>query len=95
MGKMFGNNGSAQETARIEIKSEPKGAQVTINGTSLQKTTPLEIQVEAGNYDITIEKDGYKPIHENAIVGVQDRIKIDRTLSHLRFFEVRRMRTAG
>jgi serine/threonine protein kinase len=82
MGKMFGNNGSAQDTARIEIKSEPKGAQVTINGTSLQKTTPLEIQVEAGNYDITIEKDGYKPVHENANVGIQDRIKIDRTLSH-------------
>ena len=63
--------------ARIEIKSEPKGAQVTINGTPLQKTTPLEVQVEPGNYDITIQKDGYKPIHESAIVGVDDRIKID------------------
>jgi len=82
MGKMFGGSGSGQDTARIEIKSEPKGAQVTINGTPLQKTTPLEIQVEAGNYDITIEKDGYKPVHENAIVGVQDRIKIDRALGH-------------
>ena len=46
--------------ARIEIKTEPKGAQVTINGTPLQKTTPLEIQLEAGNYDITIQKDGYQ-----------------------------------
>ncbi len=83
MGKMFGgNNGSSQGMARIEIKSEPKGAQVTINGTSLQKTTPVEIQVEPGNYDITIQKDGYKPIHESAIVGVDDRIKIDRPLSH-------------
>jgi serine/threonine-protein kinase len=82
MGKMFSNNGSAQGMARIEIKSEPKGAQVTVNGTPLQKTTPLEIQVEAGNYDITIEKDGYKPVHENAIVGIEDRVKIDRTLTH-------------
>ena len=48
----------------------------------LQKTTPLEIQVEPGNYDITIQKDGYKPVHESAIVGVDDRIKIDRPLSH-------------
>ena len=82
MGKVFGGGGSSQGMARIEIKSEPKGAQVIINGTSLQKTTPVEIQVEAGNYDITIQKDGYKPIHESAIVGVDDRIKIDRPLSH-------------
>lgn len=82
MGKVFGGNGSSQGMARIEIKSEPKGAQVTINGTPLQKTTPLEIQVEAGNYDIVIQKDGYKPIHESAIVGVEDRIKIDRPLTH-------------
>ncbi|MBZ5506302.1 MAG: PEGA domain-containing protein [Acidobacteriia bacterium] len=81
VGKMFGGGGSSQGMARIEIKSEPKGAQVTINGTPLQKTTPLEIQVEPGNYDIVIQKDGYKPAHESAIVGVEDRIKINGTLT--------------
>jgi eukaryotic-like serine/threonine-protein kinase len=81
VGKMFGG-GSSQGQARIEIKSEPKGAQVTVNGTPLQKTTPLEIQVEPGNYDITIQKDGYKLLRESAIVGIDDRIKINRTLSH-------------
>ena len=79
VGKLFGG-GSSQGKARIEIKSEPKGAQVTINGTPLQKTTPLEIQVEAGNYDILLQKDGYKAIRENAIVGADDRVKIDKTL---------------
>ncbi len=79
MGKIFGG-GSGQGKARIEIKSEPKGAQVTINGTPLQKTTPLEIQVEAGNYDILLQKDGYKPVRENAIVGIEDRVKIDKSL---------------
>ncbi|HKV95228.1 MAG TPA: PEGA domain-containing protein [Candidatus Angelobacter sp.] len=82
MGKMFGGGGSSEGKARIEIKSEPKGAQVTVNGTPLQKTTPLEIQVEPGSYDITIQKDGYKPVKESAIVGIDDRIKIDKTLSH-------------
>lgn len=81
VGKMFGGNGSSQGKARIEIKSEPKGAQVTVNGTPLQKTTPLEIQVEPGSYDITIEKDGYKAVKENAIVGVDDRVKINKSLS--------------
>jgi hypothetical protein len=82
VGKLLGNNGNGSGMARIEFKTEPKGAQVTINGTSLQKTTPVEIQVEAGNYDITIQKDGFKPIHESAILGMDDRIKIDRPLSH-------------
>jgi eukaryotic-like serine/threonine-protein kinase len=81
VGKMFGGSGATGK-ARIEIKSEPKGAQVTVNGTALQKTTPVEIQVEPGNYDIVIEKEGYKPVHESAIVGIDDRIKIDRPLSH-------------
>jgi hypothetical protein len=82
VGKIFGGGGgSAQGRARIEIKSDPKGAQVIVNGTPLQKTTPVEIQVEAGNYDITLQKDGFKPVHENAIVGVEDRVKIDKTLT--------------
>jgi eukaryotic-like serine/threonine-protein kinase len=81
VGKIFGGNGSSQGRARIEIKSDPKGAQVTINGTSLQKATPVEIQVEPGNYDITIEKDGYQPVHENAIVGIDDHIKINKSLT--------------
>jgi len=80
--KLLGNNNNGSGMARIEIKTEPKGAQVTINGTPLQKTTPLEVQLEAGNYDITIQKDGFKPIHESAIVGMDDRIKIDRPLTH-------------
>jgi eukaryotic-like serine/threonine-protein kinase len=82
VGKLLGNNGNGSGMARIEIKTEPKGAQVTINGTPLQKTTPLEVQLEAGNYDITIQKDGFKPIHESAIIGMDDRIKIDRQLTH-------------
>ena len=37
MGKVFGGGGSSQGMARIEIKSEPKGAQVIINGTPSAK----------------------------------------------------------
>jgi protein kinase-like protein/PEGA domain-containing protein len=79
-GKLF-SNGSLNGMARIEIKSEPKGAQVVVNGTPLQKTTPVEIQVDAGTYDITLQKDGFKPVHESAIVGVDDRVKIEKSLS--------------
>jgi serine/threonine-protein kinase len=80
MGKLFGASNAVQGMARIEIKTEPKGAKVTINGTTLAKTTPMEIQVEAGNYDITIQKDGYQPFHQNSIIGMEDRVKIDKVL---------------
>ncbi len=80
--KLFGGGNASSGMARIEIKSEPKGAQVIVNGTPLQKQTPVEIQVEAGSYDITLQKDGFQPIHESAIVGAEDRVKIARTLSH-------------
>jgi hypothetical protein len=81
VGRFFSIGSGGQGKARIEIKSEPKGAQVIINGTPLQRTTPVEVQVEAGNYDIVLQKDGYKSAHENAIVGIEDRVKISRTLS--------------
>jgi hypothetical protein len=81
MGKYFGGNGAGSGSARIDIRSEPKGAQVLVNGTPLQKTTPVIIQVDAGSYDITLQKDGYKSMHESAIVGVDDTVKIERTLS--------------
>ena len=77
----FNNGNAARNMARIEIKSEPKGAQVIVNGTPLQKLTPVEIQVDAGSYDITLQKDGYKPQHETAIVGLEDKIKVEKTLS--------------
>ena len=60
--KLFGGGNATAGMARIEIKSEPKGAQVIVNGTPLQKATPVEIQVEAGSYDVT-SAEGWIPAH--------------------------------
>ena len=77
--KLFGGK-SAQGMARMEIKTDPKGAQVVINGTTLPKGTPLEIQVEPGNYDITLEKDGYRPVHTSVLAQANDKLKIEETM---------------
>ena len=77
--KMFSGK-SGQGMARMEIKTDPKGAAVTINGTSLSKTTPLEIQIEPGNYEITLQKDGYKPVHTSVLAQANDKLKIDESL---------------
>lgn len=79
--KIFGvGGGSSEGMSRLEIKSDPKGAQITINGTALSKTTPVEVQVEPGNYEITLEKDGYKPVHRSVSTQANDKVKIDEQL---------------
>ena len=60
--------GPAQGTGQIEIKTQPKGAQIIINGIPFAKPTPVVIQVQAGNYDITLQKEGYQPVEKNVTV---------------------------
>jgi serine/threonine-protein kinase len=80
LSKMFGG-GLAHDMAQIEVKTEPKGARVTINGKPLDKTTPVVIQVEAGNYDLVLEKDGYQSLVKSVSAGAQGKFKINETLS--------------
>ena len=78
--KVFGG-GPSHGNGRIEIKTEPKGAQIIINGSPFSKTTPVVLQVEAGNYDITLQKEGYKVVHKSVTVNNEDRLKISEELS--------------
>ena len=76
---MFGG-GPGHGMAQIEIKTEPKGAEVLINGKSLGKTTPALVQVEAGNYDIVLKKDGYQPVVKSVSVGSKEKSKVRETM---------------
>jgi serine/threonine-protein kinase len=78
--KIFGG-GSSEGMSRLEIKSEPKGAQVIVNGSTLSKTTPLEIQLEPGNYDITLQKEGFNPVHKSVSTQANQKLKIEETLA--------------
>ena len=78
--KMFGG-GPGHGMARIEIKTEPKGAQIVINGQPFGKTTPVVLQVEAGDYDIRLQKDGYQPVAKIVAVSSQDTARIKEKLS--------------
>lgn len=78
-GKIFGGGGSSG-MARVEIRTQPKGVRILINGTEFAKTTPVDIQVEPGNYEITLQKDGYKSVHKSLTVGQGEKIRIDETL---------------
>jgi len=78
--KLFGG-GSSQGMTVVEFKTEPKGAQIIINGKTLDKTTPVQIQVEPGNYEITLQKEGYKPVHTSLAAGANEKVKIEEKLN--------------
>jgi hypothetical protein len=77
--KLFGGK-STEGMVRVEIRTEPKGAQITVNGTTISKSTPAEIMVEPGNYDITLEKDGYQPVRTSVLAQPNDKLRIEETL---------------
>ncbi|HEV2988517.1 MAG TPA: PEGA domain-containing protein [Candidatus Angelobacter sp.] len=79
--RLFGGGGGSHNgMANVEFKTDPKGAQVTINGKTLDKTTPFVIEVEPGDFEITIQKSGYKPVHTNLAAGANEKVKIEEKL---------------
>jgi eukaryotic-like serine/threonine-protein kinase len=73
--------GSSEGMSRMEIKTEPRGAQVEINGSPLPKTTPFEIQLEPGNYEISLQKAGYPTVHKSVTTQANQKLKIEETLA--------------
>lgn len=66
---------------RLEIKTNPKGADILINGAQYAKKTPTEIKLEAGVYEITLQKEGYKPLHRSVSLTSGAKLKIEESLS--------------
>jgi PEGA domain len=78
--RMFGG-GPGHGAAQVEIKTQPKGAQIVINGSPFAKTTPVVIQVAPGNYNITLQKEGYQPVRKSISVNGEEKLKIDEALA--------------
>lgn len=66
---------------RLEIKTNPKGADILINGAQYAKKTPTEIKLETGIYEITLQKEGYKPLHRSVSLTSGAKLKIEESLS--------------
>ena len=80
LSRIFGGSGSSS-VGRLEIRTQPKGAQIVINGTPFNKTTPVDIQLEPGNYNVTLQKDGYKQVHKSVTVTLGDKLRIEETMA--------------
>ncbi len=68
MSKFFGKKGQPDQ-GTLSVRTQPKGAQVAINQHVLDRSVPLDVMLDPGNYVVDINASGYAPIHK--IVTVQ------------------------
>jgi hypothetical protein len=59
LGKLFGNK---EDGGTLEIRTNPKGAEVLVNGNPTGKKTPVKTTSPVGTYTITLRLEGFKPI---------------------------------
>jgi hypothetical protein len=79
MSKIFGRKGQADQ-GTISIHTQPKGAQVAINQHMLEKSVPVDVMLDPGNYVIEITASGYATIHKIVTVDKGSKVLIDDTM---------------
>jgi serine/threonine protein kinase len=80
MKKLFGGNGGQPGQATISIRTQPKGAQISINQHMVEKGTPVEILLDPGNYVLDITLSGYAPVHKVITADKGGKLVVDETL---------------
>lgn len=68
VGKLKKLFGSGRDMAKLQFRSMPKGAQITVNQRIMNKVTPAEFAFPPGNYEVTLTLPGYKPFHQTVQV---------------------------
>ena len=76
MSKFFGKKGQADQ-GTISINTQPKGAQIAINQHMLDKSAPVDVMLDPGNYLIDVTASGYAPIHKIVTVEKGSKVLLD------------------
>ena len=80
MSRLFGGKGAQAGQATVSIRTQPKGAQVAVNQRMLDKTSPVEVALDPGNYVIDITLSGYAPVRKVITATKGGKVVIDETL---------------
>lgn len=65
--KLFGG-GHGSQMGKVQFRTMPKGAQVSVNGKIMKKQTPMELMFPGGPYEIVITLPGYKTVQKTITV---------------------------
>jgi serine/threonine protein kinase len=77
--KLFGGGDTAGMGA-VNIKTQPKGAQVAVNNRIVDKFSPVDFFLNPGTYVIDITLSGYKPVHRVVDVQKGGKVAVDENL---------------
>jgi hypothetical protein len=77
--KLFGGGDTAGMGA-VNVKTQPKGAQVAVNNRILDKFSPVDFFLNPGTYVIDITMSGYKPVHRLVEVQKGGKVAVDENL---------------
>lgn len=78
--KVFGRGESAS-MGIVSVKTQPKGAQIMVNGRTLDKTAPFDFYLNPGTYEIDITMSGYRTLHRVIDVQEGEKVAIEESLS--------------
>jgi hypothetical protein len=72
--------GPSKEMADVRFKTNPKGARLTLNGWPAPKTTPVELRLPPGGYDVVIQANGFKPFSKEIVVEAGQKVELQEAL---------------
>ena len=78
--KKFLNHGESASMGVVSIKTQPRGAQIMVNGHVLDKTSPFDFYLNPGTYVIDVTLSGYSSIHRVINVQEGEKVQIEETL---------------
>jgi eukaryotic-like serine/threonine-protein kinase len=79
--KLFGGGKAAQNgQATVTIHTQPRGAQIAINQHVLDKTSPVDILLDPGNYEVDLTMSGYAPVHKVVTANKGEKVVVDEVL---------------
>ena len=80
MSKLFGGGKAQPGQATISIHTQPKGAQISVNQHMLDKSSPVDVMLDPGNYEVDITLSGYAPVHKVVTASRSGKVVIDEVL---------------
>jgi serine/threonine-protein kinase len=77
--KMFGGSETAGMGV-VNVKTQPKGAQIAVNNRMLDKMSPVEFYLNPGTYVIDITLSGFKDVHKIVDVEKNGKVSIEENM---------------
>jgi len=78
--KLWGGNQTEAGMGTVAVRTNPKGAQISVNQRLIDKLSPAEFLLNPGNYIVEISASGYKPVRRVITVEKSSKQAIDETL---------------